>query len=384
MPAVTGFDLFAVDLPFVLAFKHAAAARRTSGSVFLRVRLDDGAIGWGECLPRSYVSGERRDETFALLREAILPGLLGAEFAALREVTAFLEKCDGKAPADWVAPAVPQTSAWCAVDLALLDAVGRSTGEAVWPGPTAPTRYSGVASAGRGWPAVRSLLKLRAYRFPQVKLKLSDESAVGDARAARRALGRRIDLRVDANMAWDVGQALSVIRELRGLGIRSIEQPIAAADVTGLARLTAESGAGIMVDEGFTDRDSLRTLISRRACTAVNVRISKCGGLVAAAARAREALDAGLVLQVGCQVGESSLLSAAHVALLSALAGRHPGVRYAEGCFGTHLLREDPATPAVRFRFGGRAPRRPAGPGLGVTVDEAVLRRWAVDTVQIA
>jgi muconate cycloisomerase len=185
-------------------------------------------------------------------------------------------------------------------------------------------------------------------------------------------------------MAWDIGQALSVIRELRGLGIRSIEQPIAAADVAGLARLTAESGAGIMVDEGFTDRDSLRTLISHRACTAVNVRISKCGGLVAAAARAREALDAGLVLQVGCQVGESSLLSAAHVALLSALAGRHPGVRYAEGCFGTHLLREDPATPTVRFRFGGRAPRRPVGPGLGVTVDEAVLRRWAADTVQIA
>jgi muconate cycloisomerase len=383
MPAVTGLDLFAVDLPFVVAFTHAAASRTTSDSVFVRVTLDGGATGWGECLPRSYVSGESRDETFALLRDAILPGLLGQEFADLKEVTAFLERCDGKAPADWVAPAVPQTAAWCAVDLALLDAVGRATGETVWPGPPAPTRYSGVASAGSGWPAVRSLLKLRAYRFPHVKLKLGDESAVADARTARRVLGRRVDLRVDANMAWDVGQALSVIRELRGLGVSSIEEPVAAADLPGLARLTAESGAGIMIDEGFTDRDSLRTLISRRACTGVNVRISKCGGLVAAAARAREALDAGLVPQVGCQVGESSLLSAAHVALLSALAGRHPGVRYAEGCFGTHLLREDPATPMVRFRFGGRAPRRPAGPGFGVAVDEAVLRRWAVDAVRV-
>lgn len=384
MTAVIGLDLFAVDLPFVVAFKHAAAARRTSDSVFLRVRLADGATGWGECLPRAYVSGERRDETFALLRDAILPGLLGREFADLRDVTTFLEKCDGKAPTDWVAPEVPQTAAWCAVDLALLDAVGRATGEPVWPGPTSATPYSGVASAGRGWPAVRSLLVLRAYGFRHVKLKLGAEAAVGDARTARRALGRRVDLRVDANMAWDVGQAMSIIRDLRGLGIRSIEAPIAASDVAGLARLTAESGAAIIVDEGFTDRDSLRTLISRRACTGVNVRISKCGGLVAAAARAREALDAGLVLQVGCQVGESSLLSAAHVALLSTLARRHPGIRYAEGCFGTHLLREDPATPAVRFRFGGRAPRRPVGPGLGIAVDEAVLRRWAVDTVQIA
>src|SRR4029450_8115407 len=152
--------------------------------VSVAVRRANGAAGGAECLPRSYVSGERRDETFALLRDAILPGLLGREFADLPEVTAFLEKCDGKAPADWVAPAVPQTAAWCAVDLALLDAVGRATGEAVWPGPTAPTRYSGVASAGRGWPAMRALLKLRAYRFPHVKLKLGDESPVGDARTA--------------------------------------------------------------------------------------------------------------------------------------------------------------------------------------------------------
>ena len=116
-----------------------------------------------------------------------------------------------------------------------------------------------------------------------------------------------------------------------------------------------------MVDEGLTDRDSLRRLITHRACTAVNVRISKCGGLVAASARCREALDAGLMLQVGCQVGESSLLSAAHLALLSALAPLTPGVRFAEGCFGRHLLREDPATPtgAVRLRRPRSAP--PAG-----------------------
>jgi L-alanine-DL-glutamate epimerase-like enolase superfamily enzyme len=48
MAAVIGLDLFAVDLPFVVTFKHAAAARRTSDSVFLRVRLADGATGWGE------------------------------------------------------------------------------------------------------------------------------------------------------------------------------------------------------------------------------------------------------------------------------------------------------------------------------------------------
>jgi L-Ala-D/L-Glu epimerase len=184
-------------------------------------------------------------------------------------------------------------------------------------------------------------------------------------------------------MAWDVEQALEVIHQLRTVGIRSFEQPVAADDLTGLARLVAESSGHIMVDEGLTDRESLQRFITHRACTGANVRISKCGGLVGAYARCREALDAGLMLQVGCQVGESSLLSAAHLALLSALAPLTPGVRYAEGCFGRHLLREDPVSPLVQFGFGGRLPRRPPGAGLGIRVDQVILQRWAVDQAMI-
>jgi L-Ala-D/L-Glu epimerase len=386
MPTVTELRLFAVDLPFKVAFRHAAAARTTSESLFLRVGLDSGAQGWGESLPRAYVSGERREGAFALLRDSVLPALLGRTFQSLSEVGSFLEKCDGQAPGEWVPPEVPQTSAWCSVDLALLDAFGRAFGEPVSLGDQPPPadalrsyRYSGVVSAGQGWPYARSLLKMRAFRFPHVKLKVEQHGAEQAARTARRLLGRRVDLRVDANMAWDVEQALKAIGELRAVGIQSFEQPIPADDLAGLARLVAESAAGVVADEGLTNRESLQTLISHRACTGANVRISKCGGLVGAHARCREALDAGLMLQVGCQVGESSLLSAAHLTLLQGLAPLTPGVRYAEGCFGRHLLREDPGSPSVQFGYGGRPPRRPAGPGLGVQVDRAMLERWAVD-----
>jgi L-Ala-D/L-Glu epimerase len=393
MPTVTELRLFAVDLPFKVTVRHAAAARTTSESLFLRARLDDGTQGWGECLPRAYVSGEDRDGAFALLKDTVLPALVGRSFPSLREVVAFLEKCDGKAPPEWVRPDTPQTSAWCSVDLALLDAFGRAAGEPARPGAAAGPapaeealrryRYSGVVSAGSGWRYAVSLLKVRTFRFPHVKLKVEHDGALPAARTARRLLGRRVDLRVDANMAWDAEQALKVIGQLQTVGIRSFEQPVASGDLAGLARLVAESSAGIVVDEGLTDRDSLQRFVARRACTGANVRISKCGGLVAAYARCREALDAGLMLQVGCQVGESSLLSAAHLTLLAALAPLVPGVRYAEGCFGRHLLREDPVSPLVQFGFGGRPPRRPPGAGLGVQVDLAALQRHAVDQATI-
>jgi L-alanine-DL-glutamate epimerase-like enolase superfamily enzyme len=390
MPTVTELRLFAVDLPFKVAFRHAAASRTTSESLFLRVGLDSGAEGWGESLPRAYVSGERREGAFALLRDSILPALLGRTFQSSSAVDSFLEKCDGQAPAEWVPPEVPQTSAWCTVDLALLDAFGRAFGAPASLGGQPASadalrsyRYSGVVSAGRGWPYAVSLLKMRAFRFPHVKLKVEEEGAEQAARTARRLLGRRVDLRVDANMAWDVEEALAAIGELRAVGIQSFEQPIPAGDLAGLARLVAESAAGVVADEGLTNRESLQTLISHRACTGANVRISKCGGLVGAYARCRETLDADLMLQVGCQVGESSLLSAAHLTLLQALAPLTPGVRYAEGCFGRHLLREDPASPLVQFGYGGRPPRRPPGAGLGVQVDLAALQRHTVDQASV-
>jgi L-Ala-D/L-Glu epimerase len=122
MPRVTRLDLLAVDLPFKVAFRHAAAARTSSESLFLRVGLDSGAEGWGESLPRAYVSGEGREGAFALLRDTILPALVGRSFRSLAEVVSFLERCDGKAPPGWVGPQVAQTAAWCSVDLALLDA----------------------------------------------------------------------------------------------------------------------------------------------------------------------------------------------------------------------------------------------------------------------
>jgi len=374
MPRITEFTLFATDLPFRKPFKHAAAVRATSDSLFLKCTTDTGAVGFGECLPRDYVSGESRAETFKLLKEAILPHLLGREFAGLDELKDFLANCDGKAPPDWVSPKRPQTAAWCAVDLALLDVFGKAEKQRVWLNDMrhwpARLRYSPVISSDAG---LKKLLLIRLLRFPQVKIKVEKGRAATQTRRVRRVLGKGCGLRVDANMAWTAEEALTELPALASLGVTSCEQPVAASDLPGLARLVRESRVGIMVDESLNDRDSLDRLIRDKACTAVNVRISKCGGLVASHQRCREALAAGLTVQIGCQVGESSLLSAAHLTLVTAVTE----VTYAEGCFGRLLLGEDPAEPVLQFRPGGKPPAVPVHPGLGVTVEEEILKRYA-------
>jgi len=377
MTAIRGFELLALDLPFRKPFKHAAADRVSSESLFLTCHLEGGATGYGESLPRRYVTGETRDGAFELLREQVLPRLLGRSFGSLPEVIAFLQQCNGKAPEGWVAPANRQTAAWAAVDLALLDAFGkqfstpvRLSSDSEWPESLS---YSVVTSSDRGWSAVRRYAKIRIFGIPQVKLKVDADRPLDAIRSARRILGRGCELRIDANMAWSSGAARQVLRPAAELGVVSCEQPVPAGDLEGLAALTRAGIMDIMVDESLHDGESMRALITARACTAVNVRVSKCGGLVASLARCREALAQGWTVQIGCQVGESSLLSAAQMILILAVQK----VRFAEGCFGRLLLREDPAVPLLQFGYGGRPPATPTGAGLGIAVEEDVLKRHA-------
>lgn len=383
MTRVVRCELFAVDLPLRRPFRHAAAERVFSSSVFLKCETDCGAVGFGETLPRDYVTGETRDEVMDFLHAHILPRLLELQFSSLLEVRDFLQECDGRAPAGWSPSEKPHTAAWAAVDLALLDAFAKSFDEPVRlaPGDTLPEtfRYSAVLSADRPLEVLRALLKVRLFGIRQVKLKVGRAEDQRVVRLARWVLGPGTDIRVDANMAWSVDEGLARMRALAEAGVRCFEQPTKADDLSGSAQLLRDTGLAVMADESLTDRASLEALVQNRACSAVNVRIAKCGGLVAALNRCRQALDAGLTVQVGCQVGESSLLSAAQLLLVAAVQR----VTFAEGCFGRHILCEDPARPCLQFGYGGRPPRILPRPGLGPTVDETLLARCTIRKVVV-
>jgi L-alanine-DL-glutamate epimerase-like enolase superfamily enzyme len=378
MPRIITYSLHAVELPFRGKFEHAASSRETSSSLFLELMLDDGTRGWGEALPRTYVTGESRDSACALLAESILPHLIGMEFASFDDLIDFLVRCDGQAPADWVPLGIPQSAAWCAVDLALLDAFGKCFGRAPFgppaPEPPAGFLYSGVLTSSRSWKQTAQLIAYRLLGYRALKLKVDDQSAPAEIARIRRFAGKRISLRADVNMGWSVTQALGKMPALAREGVRSFEQPLAADDFEGAARLVSETGLDVMADESLNTRRSLERLIETQACTAINARISKCGGLIATLARCREAREAGIWVQIGCQVGESSLLSAAHLHLCAEFAE----MRHAEGCFGKLLLAEDCAAPLLQMRGGGCPPRLPVSPGLGVTIDPEIIAKHKV------
>ena len=373
--AVTAVEVCTAELPFRFSFNHALAERTLTRNTYVKVTLADGTVGYGEGVPRGYVTGETAEDSLNAVIQRYGPALLGRELREPADVNAALDAAAAALPASWVRP---PGAGWCAFELAVLDAAGRLFGLPVsyWLGPvrTPVLTYDAVLPFSSSAAVVPLAGVIRSLGITQVKVKVGRDldTDVSRIRLLRSLLGSEADLRVDANCAWTDEQALAAIEALRRYRISAVEQPVAADDLQGLQRLTAACPEAIIVDESLRTVVEARTLVDAKACDAFNIRVSKCGGLRASMRIAEIAADAGVTVVVGAQVGESGILSAAGRHLAACLAPR-----YLEGSAGRLLLREDITRERVLPGRAGRA-RPHAGAGLGVTVKPDVLRRYTL------
>ena len=128
-----------------------------------------------------------------------------------------------------------------------------------------------------------------------------------------------------------------------------------------------------MLDESLLTPREAERLVRGGQVDLFNIRISKNGGLIQSLRLAQLAHKTGVDFQLGCMVGETGVLSAAGRIFLE-LVGRK--VRFAEGSYGRFLLRSDITRERLSFGYGGFV-RAMSGPGLGVHVQAAKLRRVA-------
>ncbi|MEO2017838.1 MAG: enolase C-terminal domain-like protein [Fuerstiella sp.] len=383
---------FEVPIQLKAPFRHASHVRRHNDTLIVRCELADGSVGWGEGLPRTYVTGESIGSVWRHLEATNFGQLADADLASPSDaVAALAEFCLAEVPADQ--GVIPRecfgNSVRCAVELALLDAVCRSSdcslGDVICDLPAAAdvrerreeVCYSGVMSAATGLRQWRSLLKMKIFGFRQVKIKVGTTGIddVTSVARARRILGRHVDLRLDANEAWDCDEVVAKIQALEPFHPTCLEQPVTHSQAQRLAVVKSRIATPIMLDESLCcEADAMRAMADG-TCDLFNLRISKCGGIIPCVQLAALARQHGLGYQLGCQVGETGILSA---------AGRHFAcnigqIRYLEGSYDRFLIRGSVTKEDLTVRFGGRAPRLD-GAGLGITIDEAGIRHKAVRT----
>jgi muconate cycloisomerase len=380
---IVALTAYHVRIPLRRRIRHASHTRTETDNLLVRCVLEDGSEGFGEGVPRDYVTGETIDSSLELLRRSDLASqfedcrdfahaLALAERLRLAPVPGDERGCEGNA-------------ARCAVELAVLDAYGRHFGHSLSDAtcllapeihqPQARVRYSAAITTARGRKTLVAAIVFRFYRFRQVKVKVGMEGYDDLHRLGviRLWTGRKIDIRVDANEAWTPGEAVERIRALERFNITAVEQPVPHAQASGLRELRRQVRTPVVLDESLCSRFDAERAVEGQTCDLFNLRLSKCGGFIPSLRLAQFAKQHGLGCQLGCQVGETGVLSA---------AGRHfsasvAGLRYLEGSYDRHLVLENLATEDLTFGWGGWAPAL-TGPGLGIAVDPQAIARVTV------
>ncbi len=389
--------LTAFQIPIALKrpVRHASHTRHANETLIIRCVMDDGSCGWGEGLPRPYVTGETVGSVWRHLEQTDFSFLSDATFSGADEASSLI---DGFRLADVAADTGVDTrecfgnSVRCAMEIAILDAACRaeqiSLGDFIQQHPAASdvaatsdkVYYSGAVTSTTPRGQWISALKMKLFAFRQVKVKVGADgiSDVDLLRRVRRIVGRKVDLRLDANEAWHCQEVASKIARLMMFGPTSLEQPVPHSEVAGLKQVRSQISVPIMLDESLCCLEDAQRAIAGGWCDFFNIRLSKCGGISHSLAIAALARKHGIGYQLGCQVGETGILSA---------AGRHfacnvPAIRYLEGSFDRFLVRDTLTEQDLTFDYGGKG-KRLNGPGLSIDVNECRVRKLAVRTLEI-
>lgn len=377
--------IYALCIPFVEAFAHSASSRKASDSIVVRLESTDGAVGYGEGLARAYVTGETVETSINHIRRVLWPAVSSHDYEELvpdSDPLKALAPIDESLPTEALDGVIAFNAARSAMEIALIDCLLRrrqlSLAELLTPRRTSMT-YGAVISSGSTESCRKRARQLKLFGIRDVKIKIKERGDVRRVEAVREVLGDGARLRVDANGAFETQVAIEVAKELVPLDIAAFEQPTARkACASGLRQVRESTVIPIMADESIVTIEDARDLIEARACDYFNLRLSKCGGITRTLQLARLAKATGVSLQLGSQVGETAILSA---------AGRHMAahleeVDFLEGSYGKLLLTEDLSRDPVQFGHGGRAPAL-CGAGLGIHVREDVLVKYARHRIQL-
>ncbi|MFL5823851.1 MAG: mandelate racemase/muconate lactonizing enzyme family protein [Solirubrobacteraceae bacterium] len=308
----------------------------------LLLRLHDarGHMGQGEAAPLQSYDGVSLDDARAALEDC--RGVLSAADGSER--VQLLAECARLA-------VLPQALA--AVDVALWDLAGRRAGRPVWHLLDAPSstpvevNHTLMASDRAG--AAREAAGARELGFSCLKAKVGLGDDAGRLAAIRAAAGPEMAIRLDANGCWSLEEAQAALGVLEPVGLELCEEPVRGPDeIARLARLTPVS---LALDESAAAPGAL----DRRSCTAVCLKISRCGGISGVLEAAVRARAAGYEVYLASTLdGPVGIAAALHAA-----AAVNPDRPCGLATLSVFEGRRDPFPP----RTGRIA--LPEGPGLG-------------------
>jgi L-Ala-D/L-Glu epimerase len=322
-------------------FVSASGALRDRDLVLFRVEDSEGHVGIGEAAPLPDYHGVNVDDVLEALTAA------RATLTAAEPATSPRQILE-----EWSRLAV--LPALAAVDLALWDLEARRFGQPVWRtlGAAAgrPVEVNATIAAADRAGAATQAAAARAAGFRCVKAKVGLGDDAGRLAAVRAVLGPQVAIRLDANGAWSVDEAVANLRALAPVRIELCEEP-----VHGLAHIREVAGTVPEVPIALDETASAAGALEEQVCQAVCLKIAACGGMRGLLRAARQARRSGYEVYLASTLDGPIGIAAALHAAAAIVPDRPCGL----ATLGLFADRVDPLAP----RDGQMA--LPTGLGLG-------------------
>ena len=355
-----------VAMPFVTALEWGSGKRPAATRLIVELTLANGTVGYGE--------------TICLL-EFIEPVLVNTIFPiALAHRASDVERFSRHVlGAGYYHHKRAAVMAMAAVEMAMWDAVGRSSGlplHALWGGAYRQQVEVAAYLFGTDAQALHQSAQRfmdQGYRSFKVKIGMTAASDLSNVEAVRGAVGDCL-LRADVNGAWTPGTARRMLDKLKAFDLQYIEQPLELDDLHGHAELRRMQPIPVALDESAYTLADVGNIVRSSAADVILLDPHEIGGLwqTIKAAAIAESVGIPVTLHSGGELGFSQ---AAYVHLAASIPNMTIAIDSERAYLSDDVVLVQP--PLIDGAFAV-----PNEPGLGVAPDFAKIERYQTSLIQ--
>jgi L-alanine-DL-glutamate epimerase-like enolase superfamily enzyme len=361
-------ELYKLSIPLKKPFVISLGTIYNAENIIVVIRTNKGFTGFGECSPFMTINGESQDTCFTV-GQYLAKNIRGKNALDIEGCIQIMNTT-----------IYGNTSIKSAFDIALHDIASQHARVPLYKflggkkGKKLITDYT--VSIDTPLKMAEDALKIKTAGFKVIKVKLgeSEDADIARIKSIRKAIGKSLPVRIDANQGWNVRVAIKILHALKNDNIQYCEEPIPRWDFMNLKKVTKKSPIPIMADESCCDHHDAKRLIQLKACDMFNLKLGKSAGLSGAKKIITLAEKSKIKMQVGGFMESKIAMTAnAHLALTS------KNILYCD--FDTPLMfATDPVIGGIVYKENGLL-EVPDTIGLGAWIEKENLEKMEKVTV---